>query len=160
MSGLFSYGNTTLKLSTSIKFLGVKLNENQKLTTFIGEKVRKCSFILRNISHLSDYLPLRAKVALVTNLILSSLDYSNSILACATDKDIRPLKLILNRAVRFIYKLKFRDHITQYLYKLHFLPIRYRITFKLALMAFKIFNKIVSIILTQRGKPLPHKELV
>ena len=149
LSHILSYGNTTLKLSTSITFLGVKLSENQKLTTFITEKVRKCNFILRNIAHLSDCLPFRSKVTLVTNLILSSLDYSNSLLACATDKDIRPLKLILNRAVRFIFKIRWRDHITEYLYKLHFLPIKYRIKFKLSLMAFKIFNNMSPVYLCE-----------
>ena len=149
LSDILSYGNATLKVSTSITFLGVKLSENQKLTTFITEKVRKCNFILRNIAHLSDCLPFRSKVTLVTNLILSSLDYSNSLLACATDKDIRPLKLILNRAVRFIFKIRWRDHITEYLYKLHFLPIKYRIKFKLSLMAFKIFNNMSPVYLCE-----------
>ena len=111
--------------------------------------MRKCNYILRNISHLSDSLPFKSKLTLVTNLILSSLDFCNSILACATDNAIRPLALILNRAVRFIFKLKRREHITEYLFKLHFLPIRYRIKFKLSLMAFKINNGVSPLYLSE-----------
>ena len=136
------YGTTVLIPSKSVTFLGAKLSESQKLSSFVSEKVRKCNFILRNISHLSDYLPFKSKVTLVTNLILSSLDYCNSALACATDADVRPLRLILNRSVRFIFKIRRTEHITSYLFKLHFLPIEYRIKFKIALMGFKIINNL------------------
>jgi hypothetical protein len=60
----------------------------------------------------------------------------------ATGKDIKPLERILNKAVRFIFSLKKRTHITPYLFKLHFLPIQYRIKFKICLIGFKIKRKI------------------
>ena len=47
---------------------------------------------------------------------------------------------MLNRAVRFIFNLSKRTHITYYLKKLHFLPIKQRIIFKTCLVSFKIFN--------------------
>ena len=74
------------------------------------------------------------------NLILSTLDYCNSLLIGATNKDILPLQRVLNRAVRLVFDLKKRDHITPYLFKLHFLPVKFRIQYKICLFAYKIVN--------------------
>ena len=80
------------------------------------------------------------KVMLISNLILNTLDYCNAVLACATAKDLKPLQKIPNRAVRFAFRLKRWEHITPYLKQLHFLPVKYRIMFKLCLISFDIVN--------------------
>ena len=80
------------------------------------------------------------KVMLISNLILNTLDYCNAVLACATAKDLKPLQKIQNRAVRFAFMLKRREHITPYLKQLHFLPVKYRIMFKLWLISLDIVN--------------------
>jgi hypothetical protein len=70
------------------------------------------------------------------------LDYCNILLLPATDRDIRPLKLVLNKAVRFICNVKFRTHISPFYQQVHILPIRYRIKFKACLTAFKVSRNI------------------
>ena len=40
--------------------------------------------------------------------------------------------------MRFIYDLKFDDHISPYMFELHFLPVKFRIIFKVCLIAFKV----------------------
>ena len=45
----------------------------------------------------------------------------------------------MNRAVRFIFGVRFRKHITPFYKKLHFLPIRERVKFKACSIAHKIF---------------------
>ena len=44
----------------------------------------------------------------------------------------------MNNAIRFIYNLKRTDHITEFQFKLHVLPIIFRVRFKLSLIAYKI----------------------
>ena len=46
----------------------------------------------------------------------------------------------INKAVRFIFKVPRRSHITPYLKKVHFLPLNYRIRYKVCLLAYKIFH--------------------
>ena len=70
------------------------------------------------------------------------MDYCNSILICANGKTLKPLELILNRAIRFIFILRLDTHITPYLKKLHILPIKHRIMYKISLTCFKIFYRI------------------
>ena len=74
------------------------------------------------------------------SLILSYIDYCNSVLAGSTNKDLKPLQKIINKAVRFIYDLRRREHVSPYAFRAHFLPIYYRIQFKVCLLAYKIIN--------------------
>ena len=124
----------------TIKVLGARISDGLQFTDFINDKVRKCNFHLRNLNNVKASLDISTKTLLVTNLILMTIDYCNILLIGATDRDLRPLKLIINRSIRFIYKLKYRTHITPYYLKAHFLPIRQRIKFKTSLTAYKIFN--------------------
>ena len=105
--------------------------------------VRVCQYHLRNFNNIKHSLDTATRTLLVTNLILSTLDYCNILLLGATDKDLKPLCLTLNRAVRFILNVKFRDHITPYYKRLHFLPIEQRIKFKACLFGYKIFYRLM-----------------
>ena len=127
-------------LLDSVKTLGVVINDNLKFTEFISKKVQTCNLHLRNLYNVRHCLDQSTRVLLVTNLILSTIDYCNILLLGATDKDLRPLRLVLNRAIRFILNVKFYEHITPYYKLLHFLPVRLRIKFKACLIAHKIFH--------------------
>ena len=48
----------------------------------------------------------------------------------------------MNAGARFIYDVKKREHITPYLKRAHFLPVKYRIKFKLCLFVFKSINNL------------------
>ena len=126
----------------SIKSLGVYINGKIKFDDFVSNKVRVCNLHLRNLYSVRHCLDYSTKVILVTNLILSKIDYCNILLLGATKKTLNPLKLMINKAIRFIFNLKYKEHITPYYKKLHFLPIRQRIKFKACLTAFKIYHGI------------------
>jgi hypothetical protein len=137
-----NFEGNTLESINEINLLGVKISNNLNLNSFILKKVQTCTFQLRNLMHIRDSLTVESRITLITTTIIANLDYCNSVLACANGKMIRPMSLILNRAVRFIYNLRLRTHITPYLKKLHILPIEYRIKFKVCLISFKVFNNI------------------
>ena len=69
------------------------------------------------------------------------MDFSNSLLFGAQKRDIVKLQSIQNAAARIIAGLKKRDHITETLRDLHWLPVEKRITvFKIYLITFKTLN--------------------
>ena len=73
------------------------------------------------------------------------IDYCNSAYAGVTEKNLQKLQKIENNAVRFIFKLngqKKWTSISPYLKRLHFLPVLYRIQFKVALLVFKCINNL------------------
>ena len=142
-------GNTVVKLSQRVKVLGVTLGEQLNFREFIVNKIRTCNYHLRNLKNIQQSLPQETKILLVNNIILSTLDYCNSLLICLPDCALDPLQKVMNKAVRFIFNLKIREHITPFLLKLHFLPIKFRIKFKVCLLAFKILRKIAPLYLRE-----------
>ena len=137
-----NHNNDIIEQTDLINILGIKLNKDLNFTPFVSRKVQVCYMHLRNLFHVKKYLPLKSRITMVTNLIISQLDYCNSILICAKKKDIKPLQLALNRAIRFIFYIDRRSHITPFLKKLHILPIEYRIKYKSCLISYKIFHKL------------------
>ena len=53
---------------------------------------------------------------------------------------LNDLQFVINCAIRFIYKLKYRDHVTPYLKRAHILPISYRIDYKVCVIVFNCFH--------------------
>ena len=139
--------NATVKPSKSVKILGVTIGKKLDFKEFISEKVRTCNFHLRNLKNIKRCLSQDIRIKLVTTLILSKLDYCNSLLAFLPGCHIDPLQKMMNKTVRFIFNLKYDEHISPFLYKLHFLPIEFRIKFKLCLIAFKIIIGVAPIYL-------------
>ena len=72
--------------------------------------------------------------ALFSAFVLSRLDYCNAILAGLPISTIAPLQRAQNAAARVIARLSPRDHVTSTLRELHWLPVPYRITYKLCLL--------------------------
>ena len=71
----------------------------------------------------------------------SRLDYCNSLFLSLIDFELRRLQLVQNSLCRVItHSSKFSD-ITAQLKKLHWLPVRYRVQFKVGLITYKILNQ-------------------
>ena len=97
-------------------------------------------FQLSKIASIRKYITVDIAKTLVTSLILSRLDYCNSLFCNITNENIEKLQLIQNHAARLIVGAKKKDHITPILIQLHWLPIKYRIDYKIALLSFKCIN--------------------
>ena len=103
---------------------------------------RSLNFQLKKIGHIRNYISESVATKLVTSLILSRLDYCNSLLANSTDELIYPLQKCQNNAARLILRGNKRDHVTPLLRQLHWLPVRYRIDYKILVFCFKVKNKL------------------
>ena len=81
-----------------IKSLGVFINGKLKFDDLVASKVKICNLHLRNLYSIRPSLNQATRVLLVTNLILSKIDYCNIILLGSTAKTLYPLKIIFNKA--------------------------------------------------------------
>ena len=68
------------------------------------------------------------------------LDYCNSLLYGIADSQLRRLQSVQNAAARLITGTRRTEHITPVLQSLHWLPVRQRIMFKLAVLVHKCLN--------------------
>ena len=127
------------------KNLGFVFDHLMSLDDQICATSRICYMNLRNLERIGSKLSFDLKVQLVHSNVLSFIDYCNAVYGGLTEANLQKLQKIQNAAVRFIFGLygkENRQHITPYLKKLHFLPVRFRIKYKIALLVFKCLNNI------------------
>ena len=76
-------------------------------------------------------------LSLVHSLIVSKIDYCNSQLVGLPKVTLKKVQSILNRAARLIYSLPPQVPTTPFLMKLHWLPVKARVEFKICLITFR-----------------------
>ena len=89
------------------------------------------------ISQIRENLTQNTCIILVNSLVLSKLDYMNCLLVGLPDCVLDKLQKIQNSAARLITKKRKCEHITPLLKYLHWLPVRFRIDYKILLLCFK-----------------------
>ena len=99
-------------------------------------------FHIRNINSIRRLLSHEAAATLVHAFITSRLDDGNSLLYGINDCLLKKLQLIQNTAARVLSKTRKYDHITPVLKKLHWLPVKQRIEYKILLLTWKSLNGI------------------
>ncbi|KAI5623819.1 hypothetical protein C0J50_16500 [Silurus asotus] len=100
---------------------------------------------------------LGAAQVLVQSLVISRLDYCNSLLAGLPLNAIRPRQMIQNAAARLVFNQPKFSHTTLLLRSLHWLPVAARIRFKTLMLAYKAKNgpapSYLSDLITSRTAP-------
>ena len=91
--------------------------------------------------HATDSVPLLCHLtsvfhSLVSALVLSRLDYCNSLLINLPLTHIQRLQSVQNAAARLIFNLRRCDHITDVLINIHWLRVPERITLKVATLMY------------------------
>ena len=97
---------------------------------------KKASYAKRSIGRIRKYLPFDGLKMLVNSVVISRLDYYNSLIydvpKCQRDK----IRRIQNTAARMITGARSADHITPILKNLHWLPVKARINVKILLITY------------------------
>ena len=110
-----------------LKSLGVLIDKNWNAVPHINKVTQTCYFVLRKLYSVGYYLNFNNRVILVKNLILSRLDYCNSLFLGLPDKLIKKLQRIQDAAARFVFQAHRQTSAT---ILLHELPVCQRIKFK------------------------------
>ena len=130
-------GDDLIKPTQSARNLGIMMDSTFEMHQQIASITRSCYAQLRGISKIRAYLTEEATKMLINALVTSRLDNGNVLLYGLSNATIHKLQLVQHNAARVIKRLKYHDHITSVLKNLHWLPIKKRIDYKIALMTFK-----------------------
>ena len=101
----------------------------------------------------------KATAILVRSLILSKLDYVNSLLYGISEGLLDKLQRIQNNAARLVYRKKKFDHVTLLMKELHWLPVRQRIEFKINLITCKAKNNLAPGYISDMTEPYNRPKL-
>ena len=125
-----------LFFQSSIKNLGVHLDSRMSFDKQVSETCKASYFHIRALRHIRSSLTTEACKTVAAAIVGSRLDYCNSLLAGTSVSNLARLQLFQNTLAQ---KPRF-CHITPVLADLHWLPIRHRISFKIASIAFKVLH--------------------
>ena len=131
---------TDIPFQTSVKYLGVKLDQTLSMQDQISSVCRACFFDLRRISSIRSYLSKEAAVKLVSATVISRLDYCNSTLSGVSEEQLERLQRVQNSAARLVLRKRKRDHVTPMLKELHWLPVKSRCQYKIAVLTYRHFD--------------------
>ncbi|KAI5099217.1 hypothetical protein C0J45_11356, partial [Silurus meridionalis] len=95
--------DSLLSPSATARNLGVTMDNELSFFPHIANVARSCRFLLYNIRRIRPFLSIQAAQMLVQSLVISRLDYCNSLLAGPPLNAIRPLQMIQNTAARLAF---------------------------------------------------------
>ena len=97
-----------------VRDLGVLLDSQLSMTSHIGSTTRSYHFLLLRIRQVKRSLNEHCLWILVQALVLSRIEYCNSILTHLPGTTLQPLTKVLHTAVWLVKDFRPRDHITDY----------------------------------------------
>ncbi len=134
--------------SSTVRNLGVILDSNLSFENHISHVTKTAFFHLRNIAKLRNMLPVSDAEKLVHAFMTSRLDYCNALLGGCPASSINKLQVVQNAAARVLTRSRKYDHITPILRSLHWLPIKFNISYKILLLTYKALNGLAPAYLT------------
>ena len=160
VSSALKVGNVVLDPSNAVKSLGVVLDKYLSMNEHVSNVCKACYYHLCNIGRIRKYLSFESCELLVNALITSRLDYCNALLYNLPNCLLNRLQRIQNCAARILTYTRRDCHITPVLNRLHWLPVVFRIRFKILLLVFKCLNGLAPVYLIQLLSPYsPSREL-
>ena len=103
----------------------------------INNTCQAAIYHLYNIRRISRYLSYDDRKSIVQAVIMSRIDYCNSLLVGVLADQLSKLQRLQNAAARLVSNVAEYDHVTPTLVNLHRLPVTYRVNFKIAMLAHK-----------------------
>ena len=124
-------GGSVVRPSASIKNLGIVFDNSLTMNSHVSSLCRSVNFHIRNIARIRRFIDQTTCAHAARSLILSRLDYGNSLLCGLPKQAVQRLQKLQNRAARLIFQVSKRTSAAPLLRELHWLPVQQRIDFKI-----------------------------
>ena len=126
--------------TSSSKFarnLGVVFDQNFNFKRHISQVCSSCYYHIRDLRRIRRHLNLDCAKSLACALVTSKLDYCNSLLHGVASGDIDRLQRVQDTLSRVVTRSGPLAHAPPLLRSLHWLPVKFRIIYKIRLLTFK-----------------------
>ena len=122
----------SIHLSPAIRSLGVIPDSQLTMNSHVTAVCKACYFHIRVLRHIRRSIPEDVAKMVACRIVESRLDYCNSLYAGMSKANFDKLQRVQNTLARVVTGYKRSDHITPVMADLHWLPVKSRVTFKIA----------------------------
>jgi hypothetical protein len=149
MDSVYIGCNQFIPVSLEAMNLGAKLDFQLSFSPHVSMVVSQSYKQISNIGKIRTYLTVEDLKTIVQSLVVSKLDYCNSLLYGVAEYEISRLQRLQNSCARLIFGKKKNESVSALLFDLHWLPVKQRIYFKILLFVFKFFRNKTPIYISQ-----------
>jgi Reverse transcriptase (RNA-dependent DNA polymerase) len=139
-SGSFTVGANVITPVSTVRDLGIYIDSDLSMRTHVTKTVSACFSSLRQIRSIRRSVTRPVLQSLVASLTLTRLDFGCATLAGLPIRQLNRLQSVLNSAARLIYSRNKSAHVSPLLRELHWLRVRERIDFRLAVLVYRCLN--------------------
>ena len=132
--------NVFIPISNYAMNLGFCLDSELSCSKHINMILNQSYTCISNIGRIKRYLTIENIKCLVQCMLVSKIDNLNSLFYGISEYDLNRLQKLQNAFARLIYNRRKDEHVSDLFEKLHWLPVRQRIIFKILLIVYKIFT--------------------
>ena len=126
-------------LTDTVKLLGVTIDRHLTFDAHVQNVCKSAFYHIRALKHIRSSLSTDMAKTVAAALVNSRLDYANSVLYNTSSGNVLKLQRVQNSLARVVTYTKRCEHIHPVLHQLHWLPINYRINYKVATtLAYKV----------------------
>ena len=130
-------GDDEINNVMSVRDLGFHLDYALKPGMLVNKLTSALFITLKRIASIQHLLHDKPTKIMMQALVLSKLDYCNSLFIGTTHYNLDKLQKIQNMTFRIIFKLRKYDHISDHLSQLHWLKVRQHIIYQTLLLVFE-----------------------
>ena len=128
---------TIIPFVQKIRVLGADIDSELSLNDRITSVVRSCNYQIHALWHIMNLIDRDTANRIAGSIVCSRLDYYNAILYGVTEFNISRLQWVQKSLARTVCTAQYRSSCAGLRRFLHWLPVKERITYKVAAMTFK-----------------------
>ena len=132
-----SIARARLDFASSVRSLGVLLDTRLSFNEHVTKLCQACNYHIRSLKHIRPMLTDSVALSVAGSIVNSRLDYCNALLYGTSERNISKLQRVQNAVARAVDCRPRRAHMRPVLAKFHWLPIRERLHYKMALLAYQ-----------------------
>ena len=133
-------GKTCVNFADPARNLGVIFNSSLSMRDQVSKVCQTAYLESRRIGSIRKYLTAEATKTLVSSLVISRLDYCNSLLAGVPLTHLTKLQRVVNNASRLAIRASKCKRISLLLADLHWLPVSHRIEYKIVTVCYNVIS--------------------
>lgn len=131
---------SSLQVASKLKSLGVTIDSHLRFDRHVRDVAKACNYHTRALRHVRSLLTDDLAQTVACSIVASRLDYCNAILYGAPAATFDVLQRVQNNLARVVCQSRGRVDARPLLRSLHWLPVRQRVTHKMATTTFKVMS--------------------